>query len=130
MCADARAATEDPIKKVLDAQVIAWNKKDLETFMSGYWKSEQLTFFSGGTLTRGWQQTLLRYQQRYQGEGKEMGTLSFEQIAIESLGPKSAVARGIWHLQLAEGKEVKGLFTLILRKLPEGWRIIHDHTSI
>lgn len=98
--------------------------------MAGYWNSEELTFFSGGTLTRGWQQTLLRYQQRYQGDGREMGMLSFEQLTIESLGPKSCVARGYWHLLLSGGKEVKGLFTLVLRKFPDGWKIIHDHSSM
>jgi beta-aspartyl-peptidase (threonine type) len=116
------------IKKLLDDQVVAWNKGDLQGFMAGYWKSEELSFYSAGTKTKGWQATLERYQKRYQAEGKEMGELSFNELDIEMLGAESAFVRGRWKLML--GKESPGgLFTLIVKKLPEGWRIIHDHTS-
>ena len=87
------------------------------------------TFFSGGTVTRGWQSTLERYRRRYQGEGKEMGTLVFADLAIQVLGPSVALARGEWRLKMSDGKELRGLFTVILRKQPEGWRIVHDHSS-
>jgi uncharacterized protein YbdZ (MbtH family) len=30
---------------------------------------------------------------------------------------------------MSDGKTPHGLFTLIVRRLPEGWRIVHDHTS-
>jgi beta-aspartyl-peptidase (threonine type) len=116
------------VRKVLDDQVVAWNKGDLEAFMIGYWKSEQLSFFSGDKKTAGWQATLDRYRKRYQAEGKEMGKLAFEDLSIELLGNDHALVRGRFRLQL--GKETPtGIFTLIMRRLPEGWRIIHDHTS-
>jgi ketosteroid isomerase-like protein len=84
---------------------------------------------SGATETRGWEQTLERYRKKYQGGGKEMGKLDFFDFRVEMLGPQSAFVRGHWHLQMKNGQEPRGLFTLILRKFPEGWRIIHDHTS-
>jgi ketosteroid isomerase-like protein len=120
---------DDPVRKVLDAQVAAWNKKDLEGYMSGYWKAPELTFYSGGTITRGWQQTFDRYKKRYQGEGKEMGTLTFKELSIETLAPKVAVARGIWELQLSTAVQ-RGLFTVVFKRLPEGWKIVHDHSSM
>ncbi|HEX2572589.1 MAG TPA: nuclear transport factor 2 family protein [Polyangia bacterium] len=126
--ADA-AQDEAAVRRVLDEQVAAWNRKDLEGYMAGYWKSPDLMFFSGGTRTRGWQPTLERYRMRYQGEGKEMGTLSFAELSVESLGPATALARGEWCLVLSGGKRVRGLFTVIFRRLPEGWRIVHDHSS-
>ena len=58
-----------------------------------------------------------------------MGTLSFKALTVEDLGPKLAYARGQWELVMT-GKTVKGLFTVILKKQPEGWRIVHDHSSI
>jgi uncharacterized protein (TIGR02246 family) len=121
---DARKA----IRAVLDAQVVAWNKGDLEGFMAGYWKSPKLTFYSGKTKMRGWQATLDRYRKRYQGEGREMGKLAFSELEIEVLGDDYAFVRGRWQLTL-KGENPGGLFTLVLKKLPEGWRIIHDHTS-
>jgi ketosteroid isomerase-like protein len=123
------ASPDSEVRSVLDAQVSAWNKRDLPGYMSGYWKSDSLTFYSGGTITKGWTATLARYQSRYQGEGKEMGTLAFQELSIELLDPKAAIARGRWHLAMT-GNEVEGLFTVILKKLPEGWRIIHDHSSM
>lgn len=116
------------IRAVLDRQVEAWNRKDLEAFMSGYWNSPDLTFYSGGTKTAGRQATLERYQKRYQSEGREMGTLDFSELQIEMLGPKSAFVRGKWHLKMTSG-DVGGLFTLIFRKFPNGWKIVHDHTG-
>src|ERR1700754_83817 len=63
------------ILAVLDKQVAAWNRHDLEGFMAGYRNSEKLSFYSGGVKTSGWNTTLERYRNRYQSEGREMGHL-------------------------------------------------------
>jgi beta-aspartyl-peptidase (threonine type) len=123
---EARSVQE--IRAVLDRQVEAWNRRDLEAFMSGYWNSPELSFYSGGTKTAGWKETLDRYRNTYQSEGREMGTLGFSDIQIEMLGPESALVRGRWRLKM-QSSEPNGLFTLIFRRLPEGWKIIHDHTG-
>lgn len=116
------------IKAVLDRQVEAWNRRDLEGFMAGYWNSDSLTFYSGGSNVAGWKTTLDRYRNRYQGEGKEMGQLQFTDLQIEVLGPASAFVRGHWQLKMT-GSEPGGLFTLVLRKVEGQWKIVHDHTS-
>ncbi len=120
---------EAEIRELLELQQAAWNKHDLDGFMAGYWHSEDLTFFSGGAVTRGWQPTLNRYKKRYQGEGHEMGKLEFRNLRIEMLGNDAAFARGEYWLTLSDGKTPHGIFTLIARRLPEGWRLVHDHTS-
>jgi ketosteroid isomerase-like protein len=128
----AQGPSPDPagaIRKLLNGQVAAWNRHDLEGFMAGYWKSPALTFFSGGTELRGWQATLERYRRRYQSEGREMGRLDFAELRIEPLGGKAALVRGRYHLVMQDGKEMGGVFTLIVRRFPEGWKIVHDHTS-
>ena len=124
----AAGDAQKAIRAVLDAQVVAWNKGDLEGFMAGYWKSPDLTFYSGKTKMRGWQATLERYRKRYQADGREMGKLAFSELEIEPLTDNYAVVRGRWQLTL-KGENPGGLFTLVFKKLPEGWRIIHDHTS-
>jgi ketosteroid isomerase-like protein len=126
---NASEADKSAIRDLLARQVDSWNRGDLQGFMAGYWKSPELSFISGATETRGWEQTLERYRKKYQGGGKEMGKLDFFDFRVEMLGPQSAFVRGHWHLQMKNGQEPRGLFTLILRKFPEGWRIIHDHTS-
>jgi beta-aspartyl-peptidase (threonine type) len=126
--ADPPKPAEKEIRRVLDDQVKAWNKGDLNGYMQGYWKSPELTFSSGKDHTKGWQQTLERYRKRYQGEGREMGKLSFSDLVVTPLGPDSAFVRGRWQLVRSKDRP-GGLFTLIFRRFPEGWRIVHDHTS-
>lgn len=123
-----RADDATDIKKVLDEQVAAWNKGDLVGFMKGYWNSKDLTFVSGKDVTRGWQETLDRYKKRYQSEGKEMGKLAFADLEISELAPGVALVTGKWALTLTK-ETVGGRYTLIVKKLADGWRIIHDHTS-
>jgi beta-aspartyl-peptidase (threonine type) len=123
------ADSESAIKHVLTAQQEAWNRHDLDGFMSGYWNSPDLTFFSGAKETRGWQATLERYRATYNSPGHAMGKLDFSDLRIEMLGPEGAFVRGAWHLTMPEGKNPGGRFTLIFRKFGDGWKIIHDHTS-
>ncbi len=122
------ASEQQAIRRVLDDQEKAWNKGDLEAYMTGYWKSDRLTFFSGTTETRGFQSTLDRYRKRYQTDGKVMGKLTFREIRVELCGADAAWVRGRWELMQTKDKH-GGLFTLIFKKHPEGWRIVHDHTS-
>ena len=121
---------EQQITATLNAQVEAWNRGDLDAFMQGYWNSPELTFFSGGATTKGWQPTLDRYRKRYQSAGSEMGKLAFDDLQVTVFDNDAAFVRGRWQLKMSNGKQSGGLFTLILRRRPEGWRIVHDHTSL
>ncbi len=127
--APATSTPTEAVRAVLDAQVAAWNRGDLDGFMAGYWKDEKLTFFSGDTITRGWQATMDRYRKRYRSEGREMGKLEFLGVEIEMLAGDAAVVRGRWHLTMKDGRTPNGLFTLVVRRMNGDWRIIHDHTS-
>ncbi|HSR69891.1 MAG TPA: nuclear transport factor 2 family protein [Acidobacteriota bacterium] len=125
----AAPGAEDDIVKLLQDQAEAWNQGDLEGFMEGYWNSPDLTFYSGGNITRGWQATVERYQRRYQSEGREMGHLVFSDLKVEMLGEDAALVRGRWQLTLSDGSQPGGLYTLILRRFEDGWKVTHDHTS-
>jgi beta-aspartyl-peptidase (threonine type) len=118
------------VEHVLRTQVEAWNRHDLDGFMAGYWNSPDLTFFSDAKQSNGWQATIERYRARYASPGHEMGKLDFSDLRIEVLGPEAAFVRGAWLLTMSDGKKPHGRFTLIFRKFPDGWKIIHDHTSL
>ena len=120
---------DSAIRAVMQQQQEAWNRHDLEAFMAGYWNSPDLTFISNTNKTSGWQPTLDRYRKSYQSGGREMGKLEFSDLDIQSLSDQAAFVRGSWKLTMSDGKTPHGLFTLIFRKFPEGWRIVHDHTS-
>ena len=117
------------IERVLRVQQEAWNRHDLEGFMAGYWNSPELTFFSGANEHDGWQATLDRYLATYGSPGHEMGKLEFSGLRIEMVGADAAFVRGAWLLTMPDGKTPHGLFTLVLRKSSERWKIVHDHTS-
>jgi ketosteroid isomerase-like protein len=123
------ANTDLAIRSVLHAQQDAWNRHDLKAFMSGYWNSPDLTFFSGGHENRGWRQALDHYRATYTSPGHDMGKLEFANLRIESLSRDAAFVRGEYHLTMPDGKTPHGLFTLIFRKFPDGWKIVHDHSS-
>jgi beta-aspartyl-peptidase (threonine type) len=122
-------ADSSAIRQVIDQQQQAWNRGDLEAFMAGYWNSPELTFFSGARESQGWQAALDRYKKTYQAAGREMGKLEFANLRIEMLGPEAAFVRGEFHLTMSDGKTPHGLFTLIFRKFPDGWKIVHDHSA-
>ncbi len=126
---DSGDAARTAIRKVMEEQQAAWNRHDLEGFMAGYWNSPELTFFSGGREYQGWQAVLDRYKQNYQSAGHEMGKLEFANLRIEMLGRDAAFVRGEFHLTMSDGKTPHGLFTLIFRRFPGGWKIIHDHSA-
>jgi beta-aspartyl-peptidase (threonine type) len=115
------------VRAVLDAQVEAWNRGDIEGFMRGYAQSSDTIFVSGDTVTRGWQTVLDRYKKSYDSRAK-MGVLAFSDLEITPLGKDAAVVLGRWQLKRAEDTP-HGRFSLIFRRTPAGWRIIHDHTS-
>ena len=115
------------IRSVLHAQQNAWNRGDINGFMNGYARSASTVFISEDSIRRGWETVRARYTQKY-SDRRKMGTLSFSDIEINLLSPDVAVVLGRWRLERAKDRP-HGRFTLIFKRLPEGWRIVHDHTS-
>src|SRR5207248_10197935 len=70
LAADPAPDDAKAIRQLLTDQAAAWNRGDLDGFMAGYWRDPNLTFFSEGTVTRGWDATMERYRKKYQAEGK------------------------------------------------------------
>ena len=121
---------ETAIRGVLEKQVTAWNRADIEGFMDGYHRAPDIVFVSGDDVTRGWATVLERYQRNYDTREK-MGTLAFNDLEIKPLDANHATALGRWQLTRAteDAPFAKGRFTLIFLRTAQGWRIVHDHTS-
>src|SRR6266513_2620521 len=77
------ARREEQVRKavaaVLDRETAAWNRGDLEGFVSAY--AEDASFVSPTGLTRGRQAGLDRYRKRYPNKAA-MGTLSLELVGV------------------------------------------------
>ena len=121
------AEMKEQIATILAKQAAAWNRGDIDEFMDYYWRSEALTFSSGGKTTRGWRSTKENYKRRYPTR-EAMGRLSLTKIEVTPLGSAAAQVLGRWGLARDE-QPVGGNFSLIFRHIGGGWLIIHDHTS-
>ncbi|MBI4565516.1 MAG: nuclear transport factor 2 family protein [Planctomycetes bacterium] len=115
------------IEKVLSDQVEAWNRGDVERFLEGYWKSDRTVFAAEDKIHRGFEAMAERYRRSFPTRDA-MGTLTFSELTFESIEEDQAVVTGRWALERAQDRP-GGAFTLIFRRFPEGWRIVHDHTS-
>lgn len=124
------ASGTDEIRAVLDQQVKDWNRGDIAAFMQGYDRSPELTFAGQSGVRRGFDAVEARYRQNYPTPEK-MGKLRFSEIEIRMLGENHALVLGRFDLErtAAGGGPASGRFTLVLAKRPQGWRILHDHTS-
>jgi uncharacterized protein (TIGR02246 family) len=129
VCAAAEQSSNSAaeIQSVLSAQQDAWNRGDIDAFMNGYARSASTVFVSEDEVRRGWETVRDRYRVKYSDRAK-MGALSFSDIEVTMLSPDAAAVLGRWRLKRAND-EPHGRFTLIFKRLPEGWRIVHDHTS-
>jgi len=112
--------------RILDLQKAAWNEPNIEGFMAYYWNSDEFTYQSGANRLRGWKSLLERYRKSYSGEN--WGKLDFSDLEVNILSPDSAYVLGRWKLDLKSSQK-EGVFTIIFKRFPEGWRIIHDHSS-
>jgi ketosteroid isomerase-like protein len=125
--ATKRRSDEAQIRAVLDMQSIAWNRGDIDTFMTGYWKSEETEFVGARGITRGWQAVLDRYRRNYP-DAKAMGRLTFSNVEVHVVCRDVAFVIGEFKLE-REKDQPTGVFTLNFRKFTAGWRIVADHTT-
>lgn len=126
---------EAAIRAVMAAQVAAWNKGDVAAFMQGYENSPDTTFV-GTSVKQGYEPILKRYEANYTNAA-QMGTLTFSNLQVRLLpgscgAVEYAVVTGNFHLaRTQKGAAAKddGIFSLVWRKGPDGWKIALDHTS-
>jgi beta-aspartyl-peptidase (threonine type) len=131
-CATPRqfgAADEQAVRAVLLAQQAAWNRGDLDGFMAGYLHEASLVFTSGGKIRHGWQETFDKYRAKYGADRSTMGHLDFAILGVQSLGADGAIVLGRWRLTETPVAGA-GVFSVALARTPEGWRVVHDHTSL
>jgi ketosteroid isomerase-like protein len=116
----------------LSAQLVRsasdWNRGDLEGFLSDYAAESTTTFVDGVRLRHGIGFIRENYAPRF-SPGARRDSLRFEEIETRSLSPTIALVTARFILQRDDSVTASGPFTLVMERRPEGWRILHDHTS-
>jgi uncharacterized protein (TIGR02246 family) len=129
-CAPLVFAQTQEVEKILKDSEAAWNRGDLISFASYYEDSPETTFIGREVVRGGVEAILARYRRAYPTR-EAMGTLTFSEIVVRPLADGVALTTGKFALQRSQagGGDASGRFTLILKRAPTGWKIIHDHTS-
>jgi ketosteroid isomerase-like protein len=133
--AQSAGGDEAAIRAAMAAQATTWNLGDIPSFMQTYENSPETTFV-GSTVRKGYQPILELYLKSYPTR-EQMGTLSFTNLEVRLLPGSTglvefATVTGNFHLERTakgEAKKDDGIFSLVWRKGPQGWKIILDHTS-
>ncbi len=121
--------TELGCVKVLLAQERAWNEGDIERFAKAY-KNSPDTLFISREINRGYAGLIDSYHKDYPTRAA-MGTLTFSDLEVHPLDERFAVTLGKYHLERTKkaGGNADGVFSLVMEKTAEGWRIVVDHTT-
>jgi uncharacterized protein (TIGR02246 family) len=126
---DGHAKDRATITQLIKDQQVSWNKGDIDTFVEAYWHSPDLTFSGASGVQRGFEAVRERYKKVYPDKST-MGQLDFSDLEFHFIGNDGALVLGHWHLTRDKDKgDIGGVFSLVWQRFPEGWRIIHDHTS-
>ena len=115
------------IKAVLDSQVIAWNKGDIRSFMTGYWNSESLRFIGKNGVRYGYKSVESNYLKHYNSIEK-MGQLSFDSLEFSEISGQDKIANVLGHWKITGKDSAGGFFSLLFKKEDNNWKIIVDHT--
>jgi ketosteroid isomerase-like protein len=124
----ASRAELDIVKAVL-AQEKAWNVGDIAGYVKGY-KDSPDTLFIGKQVSHGFKEILEDYERNYPNRSS-MGTLTFSELEVHPVSEAYAICIGKYHVERSrkDGGPADGMFSLLLEKTPDGWKIILDHTT-
>ncbi len=114
---------------MLQRSAAHWNRGDLDGFMSDYARDSLTSYVAGAHVQYGWQPLYDRYQKNYFAPGKSRDSLSFDELRVRALTPDLAYATARFKLSRRDSVVASGPFTLVLQRLGDRWRILHDHTT-
>ncbi len=126
-CGSKISGDSDAVLTVMQEAEDAWNAGHLEDYMNCYLHSPEMRFAGEDKISFGWHQVLENYRKTYSDQSL-MGKLTFSDLDVETLSEDAALVVGRWRLD-RDSDQPHGVFTLVMRKGVEGWRITHDHTS-
>jgi beta-aspartyl-peptidase (threonine type) len=111
-----------------ERSAVAWNSGDLAGFMEDYARDSLTTYMGARAPVYGWATIRDRYAPSFQ-PGARRDSLRFERFAVRPLSPTLALVTARFILHRGDSVTASGPFTLVMERRPDGWKILHDHTS-
>lgn len=117
------------VVKIVLAQQAAWNKGDLDGYLSHYKESPD-TQAVLANLVRGVENIRAAYRQNFPNKDS-MGSIEDTDIDVKTLGDNYALATGRYHLNRPKksGGPVEGTFMELFEKTQGGWQIIFSQST-
>lgn len=117
------------VTKIVIAQENAWNKGDLDAYLS-YFKDAKNTEAVLNGSVRGLEKIRNAYHASFPNRDA-MGQLEQSEVDVRELGSDFALATGRYHLLRSRknGGEAQGTFTEIFQKTEEGWKIVFSQNT-
>ncbi len=117
------------VVKIILAQQNAWNKGDLDGYLSHY-RDAPDTQAVLANLVRGVDNIRAAYKQNFPNKDS-MGSIEDTDIEVKALGDTYALATGKYHLNRPKksGGAVEGTFMELFEKTQTGWQIIFSQSS-
>ena len=125
---DGMSELQVEIQDMLQEGARAFNQGHLNAFMNAYYQSPNTTYIGGRGLVSGYDEIRERYQPWFEADAAR-DSLSFEDLEARRLGAMYSLVAGRWLLHTEDEVAASGPFTLVLRRVEGGWKIIHDHSS-
>lgn len=128
--APARAAwtaDEAEIRSRLRASADAWNGADLRGHLAIY--VDTVTFMTANGPRPGVAPIEDAFSRTYWRDGRPKQSLGFSEVTVRPLGRDAALQTGRFLLSGGGEPDQTGWFSLVWVRTPEGWRVVHDHSS-
>jgi ketosteroid isomerase-like protein len=122
------AALHVAVDSLLSESEKSWNGGDLDGFLYWYKRGEETSFMGSAGPIHGWETIRSRYAPRFE-PGAARDSLRFEDLQTRPLAPWLGLATARYVLFQGDSITSQGIFTLVLERTAEGWRIVHDHSS-
>ena len=123
----SQSKDEQQVRNLLETQVSAWNRGNIDEFMIGYWNNDSLMFIGKTGVTYGYTNTLNNYKKGY-SDTAQMGKLKFDILQVKKIASDTYFVVGKWFLKRTVG-DIGGHYTLLFRKIKGKWVIVADHSS-
>lgn len=117
------------VTKIVIAQEAAWNKGDLDGYLSHFKEAKDTEAVLNGPV-RGLENIRAAYHASFPNRDA-MGQLEQSEVDVRELGPDFALATGKYRLVRSRknGGEAQGTFTEIFQKTAEGWKLVFSQNT-
>ena len=127
---EGQSSLDSAIRAEVATYVAAVNRGDARAVADLYARSGGVSSVGDGEVTRGWSDVRALLADFVSAMGRV--TMSTDSLTVTPLGQRAAIAVFLYTwsgIRGADTTRLRGAMTLVYERTPDGWRVVHDHTS-